>query len=39
MVDAAMTHDYVAEIGLIVALGAMFRGIIQLLADLLNKEK
>jgi hypothetical protein len=39
MVGAAMTHDYVAETALILALGAMFRGLIQFIADVINKSK
>lgn len=31
-------HDYVAEIGLILALGAMIRGLLMLLADILNRN-
>jgi hypothetical protein len=39
MVDAAMKHDYVAEIALILALGMMIRGLLILLAEILKERK
>jgi len=34
-----MKHDYVAEIGLIVALGMMIRGLLILLAEILKMRR